>query len=98
MSICIKYQGENNNISGVDNSELTIRGVKNLVLLELETRSQTEAFRSHIETSYSTSMHSSRIRTARLLSVSPSMHCEVGCLLPELEVCIPACTEADTPL
>ena len=30
----------------------------------------------------STSMHSSRMRTARLLPVSPSMHCAGGCLLP----------------
>ena len=28
-----------------------------------------------------TSMHSSRVRTARLLPVSPSMHCTGGCLL-----------------
>ena len=51
-----------------------------------------------------TSMHSSRMRTARLLPVSPSMHCaavQEGCLLPgEVSVpggFIPACTEADTP-
>ena len=29
-----------------------------------------------------TSMHSSRMRTARLLPVSPSIHCAGGCLLP----------------
>ena len=53
MPIPIKYQDENNNIFlGVDTSELTIRGVQNLVL-ELETCPRTEAFRSHIETSYS---------------------------------------------
>ena len=31
---------------------------------------------------FQTSMHSSRMRTARLLPISPSMHCEGGvCLL-----------------
>ena len=29
-----------------------------------------------------TSMHSSRMRTARLLPISPGMHCSGGCLLP----------------
>ena len=29
-----------------------------------------------------TRLHSSRMHTARLLSVSPSMHCSRGCLLP----------------
>ena len=46
MPICIKYQDENNNILGVDTSELTIEGVQNLVL-KLKTHPQTEVFRSH---------------------------------------------------
>ena len=29
-----------------------------------------------------TRLHSSRMRTARLLTVSPSMHCTGGCLVP----------------
>ena len=60
-----------------------------------------------------TSMHSSRMRTTCLLSVSPRMHCSLGvspprgCLLWWVVglggvcwggvLCIPACTEADTP-
>ena len=60
-------------------------------------------------------MHSSRMRTARLLLIYPSMHCSGGLLVPGGAcslggcllfwgrgsdpggVCIPACTEADTP-
>ena len=45
-------------------------------------------------------MYSSRMRTARSLPISPSMHCAGGCLL-WLGVCsggIPACNGADTPL
>ena len=34
-----------------------------------------------------TSMHSSRMRTARLLPVSPNMHCAGGCLLPGWGLC-----------
>ena len=61
-----------------------------------------------------TSMHSSRKRTARLLPVSPSMHCAGGVSAPGgvcsgsggvcsgggfcLAGCIPACTEADALL
>ena len=56
-----------------------------------------------------TRLHSSRMHTARLLTISPSMHCAGGVLLG---VCsqgvsasggsapgggIPACTEADPP-
>ena len=46
--ICIKNQYENNNILGVDTSELRFGSVQNLVL-KLETRSQTEQFRIHSE-------------------------------------------------
>ena len=52
-----------------------------------------------------TSMHSSRMRTARLLAVSPSMHCAGGVSAPVGGVsapgggsAIPACTEADPPV
>ena len=52
----------------------------------------------------STSLHSSRMRTARLLLVPPSMHCSlaVGCLflgcLRGVGGGIPACNEADPSL
>ena len=42
--ICIKNQYENNNILGVDTSELRFGSVQNLVL-ELESRPRTEQFR-----------------------------------------------------
>ena len=45
--ICIKNQYENNNIFGVDTSELRFGSVQNLVL-ELETRPRTEPFRIHV--------------------------------------------------
>ena len=45
--ICIKSQYENNNILGVDTSELRFGSVQNLVL-ELETRPRTEPFRIHV--------------------------------------------------
>ena len=48
--ICIKNQYENNNILGLDTSELRFGSVQNLVL-ELETRPLTEAFRIHVLTS-----------------------------------------------
>ena len=44
--ICIKNQDENNNILGLDTSELRFRSVQNLVL-KLETRPRAEQFRSH---------------------------------------------------
>ena len=52
-----------------------------------------------------TRMHSSRMRTALLLALSPSMHCSGGCLLWGRSALggsspgggIPACTEADPP-
>ena len=61
---------------------------------------------------HKTSMHSSRMRTARFLAVSPSMHCEGGCLLLGVGVSaprggsapggggsgIPACTEQTPPV
>ena len=47
--ICIKSQYENNNILGVDTSELRFGNVQNLVL-ELETRPRTEPFRIQKET------------------------------------------------
>ena len=47
--ICIKNQYENNNILGVDTSELRFRSVQNLVL-ELGTRPRTEPFRIHNQT------------------------------------------------
>ena len=57
---------------------------------------------------HKTSMHSSRVRTARLLPISPSMHCTGGsqvvplvpggaCLWSGGGLCIPACNGADTP-
>ena len=48
--ICIKNQYENNNILGVDTSELRFRSVQNLVL-ELGTCPRTEPFRIHNQTS-----------------------------------------------
>ena len=45
--ICIKNQDENNNILGLDTSELRFGSVQNLYL-ELETLPLTELFRSHI--------------------------------------------------
>ena len=50
--ICIKNQYENNNILGLDNSELRFGSVQNLVL-ELETRPWTEPFRIHQKIKYS---------------------------------------------
>ena len=47
--ICIKNQYENNNILGVDASELRFGSVQNLVL-QLETRPRTEPFRIHPHT------------------------------------------------
>ena len=44
--ICIKNQDENNNILGLDTSELRFGSVQNLYL-ELETLPLTELFRSH---------------------------------------------------
>ena len=44
--ICIKNQYENNNILGLDTSELRFGSVQNLYL-ELETRPLTEPFRMH---------------------------------------------------
>ena len=44
--ICIKNQYENNNILGVDTSELRFGSVQNLIH-ELETRPRTEPFRIH---------------------------------------------------
>ena len=49
-------------------------------------------------------MHSSRMHPARLIAVSPSMHCSGGCLLLggvclwSLGGCSPACTGADPPV
>ena len=47
--ICIKNQDENNNILGLDTSELRFGSVQNLYL-ELETLPLTELFRSHHST------------------------------------------------
>ena len=48
--ICIKNQDENNNILGLDTSELRFGSVQNLYL-ELETLPLTELFRSHLHVS-----------------------------------------------
>ena len=45
--ICIKNQYENNNILGLDTSELRFGGVQKL-FLDLETRPRTEQFKSHV--------------------------------------------------
>ena len=47
--IFIKNLDENNNILGLDTSELRFRGVQKLVLV-LETRPRTEQFKSHVVT------------------------------------------------
>ena len=53
-----------------------------------------------------TRLHSSKMHTTHLLTVSPSMHCTGGCLLWGVSAvggawsggwAIPACTEADPP-
>ena len=49
LSIWIKFLDENNDIYGVDTSDLTIRCVQNLVI-KLETRPLTEVLKSHIGT------------------------------------------------
>ena len=68
--ICIKNQYENNNILGLDTSELRVRGVQTRVdtselrfggvqkiILELETRPRTEQFKSHCEISLTAVHH-----------------------------------------
>ena len=68
--ICIKNQYENNNILGLDTSELRVRGVQTRVniselrfggvqklILKLETRPRTEQFKSHCETSLTAVYH-----------------------------------------